>query len=176
MIRNAEAADSKEVLELVKALNVLRDSNEETAFIEYPSLTEEGYIRRIQNNPFFLVAASAELLGFAAGYSDEFLQALNPDDKIMQYIMKKSEDFVYLDQFAVQKLHRRKKIAFNLYRELLYKAYKYGKHCMYGAVAHAPKRNNVAIGMLSKWGFLQEEEIIIDDMTFGLYKKLVIAP
>ena len=55
IIRKAVLDDVKAIREISLDSSISSNSDEVTGFIDYKSPTEEGYVKRIENNPFFML-------------------------------------------------------------------------------------------------------------------------
>lgn len=106
LIRNATLSDAPVMAEIFDRLHVNRRGNLGSGFVENP-LTVEEYRRRIKDNPLAFVAEFEKPVGFALGYTSDFLRKLvytddrASSDKLALCALGLEPPFTYLDLIAV---------------------------------------------------------------------------
>ncbi|MAF99389.1 MAG: hypothetical protein CMH61_02145 [Nanoarchaeota archaeon] len=162
MIREARVKDAGRICDLVKQRTVPREGSE-LGFVEYPEHSAQWYEERI--NHFTVVEIDNAVEAFVSVYNHDSLNRFE-NDEIVNWIKQNVEPpFSYFDQLAVDKQFEGCDFGKSL---LQYAVVRVNK--VVGAVAHAPKRNELPIRMIEKLGFqLQEEIEVYDGLTFGIY-------
>ena len=180
-IRRAELSDAGSMVSIASAVNIERSSTLGSGLVEY-RLSEEDYKRRIEGNPLAFVAATP-VAGFILSYYSDFLRTLCESDErarsdeIIEFVSQLEGHFVYADQLCVLPKFQGQGIAFDLYEHSLTRIRKDGIPVLYGAIAHAPWRNEVLLGSSRKRGYRLITEITAaSGLTFGIYGKEIKRP
>ncbi len=170
-IRKSNPEDVPRILELTRAHSVTRNSVV-PGFLEFPIPSHAAYLARIKSSTFCYVATANEIVGFLLTYPRSSLEQELVSGPIVDRLLQRDGNFVYLEQVAVKETHHRKGIAQALFDRCLSDAKETGHSTTYGATSHAPIRNTPLIKLLSSCGFQHQEEITFDSLTFGLYSRI----
>lgn len=168
IIKKARVEDAEDIRKLSLELTVSRP--EGRGFVEFKTPSLEEYRMRLFAEWLFSYVAEDEgkIVGFSLSYYDgSYFMGTNP---IFSYLRTKPKPFIYSEQLGVQKTYQRKGIGIALQRILFDDARERGDRTIWGAVAHNPA-NEPSIYLLKKMGYTSEEEIDVDEMVFGIYKK-----
>ena len=161
--------DAPEVKRITDYFRVSKDSGSETGFVEFPELTEYDYRRRIIGNRFFYVTGNGgPVLGFLAGYDDDFLRRLQPNDPISKQILEKPGHFVYVEQVADLPVGRGQ--GRHLFNHLLRDMKLQNCGRVFAGIPHNPITNMQSVRLSGKFGARCTEEIPVDGMVFGIYQ------
>ncbi len=177
-IRRATKDDAQAVQEITQLLNVQRDSQNASGFVEYPIPTIEEYKHLIEGPSFFYIAENAaKIAGFFSAYNHLFLSSIDTtNDAIIQHILKKEKPLIYLEQIAILPEYQQNGIAAQLFRHFFQEIknknddLKRTKQTIWTAISHAPFHNEPSIALSRKYHFMQKEEITVyNGLTFGIY-------
>jgi ribosomal protein S18 acetylase RimI-like enzyme len=166
-IRPGTLADIAFVSTLSDALTVSCDDPAD-GFVNYPSVDESEWSRRILNNPHFIIAEDGGRVGFLAGYRNDFLAQL-PRNGVFEHMHSKKGPYIYLDQIGVRECARRRGVGRALLEHLLRVE---ANLPFFGAVVEVPHRNVAIERLLEKLAFSPEEIFYADGLGFRVYRRL----
>jgi GNAT superfamily N-acetyltransferase len=171
-VRKARVGDAGIIRKISVRLTVSRTSKS-VGFVEYETPGLDELRSRIELSDFFYVAEeNGKVIGFLSAYSKTSLERLKfNNDKIVEFILKKKEKFIYWDQLGIEEEFQKKgfgrKLIERFVRDVEYS--KYG--VIFGAVCYKP-RKKISIGLLEKLGWKLFEKIkIYNGLVFGIYGK-----
>ncbi|MEK6891516.1 MAG: GNAT family N-acetyltransferase [Nanoarchaeota archaeon] len=172
IIRNATLNDAKFIRKISIDSTIKRDSKEKTGFLEFNTLSEKEYSKRIKLTPFFYVAEdNNDIIGFLSAFPNKLLNLIKSNEpEVFEYMVKQKGSFIYGDQIAVKKEYYGKGIAKLLYTGLKKDARKESFSSILGIICHKPIKNENSIKFNKKIGFKLIDELKIKDLVFGVYK------
>lgn len=176
-IRYVQISDTVKIKEIADSLVVnSNETNKRTGFCDY-SLTQEQYERRTESD-FFLVGDNRlNLEGFCMAYDSDFVRQLIEqeqsleNDTVFKYLQSLKSDYVYVDQFAVQKPRSftGSKLSTLLFKEL--KSISKEKESIIGVIPHSPWKNEYSVGFFSHQGAKLVDEIQNESgLVLGVYR------
>lgn len=174
MIKNASVADASRILEMMRELNVSRDSGK-AGFIEYAMPDLAGVTARIEDNPFFFVFEKAgEIIGFSSAYAGKDLKRLGLwEDEVVKHISLQGRNFLYWDQLGVRADFQGSIVASRLMDAFLHDQNLRDYSEIWATICHSPK-NARAIRLAESRGLSLRREIsACRGLSFGIYSRAI---
>lgn len=170
-ISEARVQDTRQISLLSRELTVSSESGK-CGFVDFPTIEEDGFRRRVKNNSFFLVTREGrEVAGFLASSSWSFFARKGLHDSIglSQACLKGKENAVYVEQLGVAPEYRRQGYAREMLDWLILTTARQRITVLGGPICLHPTRNAGAISLFEDLGFVCEREVRKRGLTFGVY-------